>query len=295
MSLIHAVLVVFILTVNGLIFPGFLSRRAGVGAGCGVKKPLLLAVISVCVLFASTTAWAGHPLVTDDAGTLGRGKAQVEIGSQLWYHKNVADAVTTDKSEGGEIAASVSVGLHDRVDLVMAVPYVWQSVETNDALVSRESGIGDINLDVKWRFFEQEGWGLALKPGITFPTGNEDKGLGDGRTSYRLFLIGSRELGPVALHANLGYLRTSNNEGNHQDLWHASLAAEYEVVKDWKLMADIGVSRNPTPGDDTHPAYALGGVAYAVTEKIRLDGGVKFGLNKAETDITYLFGITFLF
>ncbi len=197
----------------------------------------------------------------------------MEIGSQLWYHKNVADAVTTDKSEGGEIAASVSVGLHDRVDLVMAVPYVWQSVETNDALVSRESGIGDINLDVKWRFFEQEGWGLALKPGITFPTGNEDKGLGDGRTSYRLFLIGSRELGPVALHANLGYLRTSNNEGNHQDLWHASLAAEYEVVKDWKLMADIGVSRNPTPGDDTHPAYALGGVAYAVTEKIRLDGG----------------------
>jgi hypothetical protein len=324
MSFIDAVLVVFILAVAGWIIYSFLFRRKGACAGCTActcgkdgekacgepacspagspdkagpdgKALIRLAVVSVCVLFVSTSAWAGHPLVTDDAGTLGKGKAQVEIGTQLWRHKDVVDATTTDKSEGGEVAASVGIGLHDRVDLVIGVPYVWQSLDTNDAFVSRADGIGDVNLDIKWRFFEHEGWGLALKPGITFPTGDENQGLGDGRTSYRLFLIGSRELGPVALHANMGYLRSPNGAGNHQDLWHASLAAEYEFVKDWKLMADVGASRNPTPGDGTHPAYALGGVAYAVTEKIRLDGGIKFGLNKAETDITYLFGVTFQF
>ena len=84
--------------------------------------------------------------------------------------------------------------------------------------------------------------GNLLKPG--------NQPINAKQKQYPLFLIGSKELGPVALHANLGYLRTPNDAGNHEDLWHASLAAEYEVVKDLKLMADIGASRNPTPGTE---------------------------------------------
>jgi len=40
---------------------------------------------------------------------------------------------------------------------------------------------------------------------------------------------------------------------------------------------------------------ALGGVSYAISERITVDGGVKFGLNDAATDVSHLFGITLKF
>jgi len=39
---------------------------------------IALSVLSV--LMMATAAYAGHPLVTDDAGTAGKGKGQVEVG-----------------------------------------------------------------------------------------------------------------------------------------------------------------------------------------------------------------------
>jgi hypothetical protein len=243
----------------------------------------------------TSVAFAGHPLVTDDAGTVGKGKGQIEIGSQVWHHKEAVDATTTDKMEGGEIAPVITLGLHDRVDLVAAVPYQWQSLETNGTRVSRADGLADVGLDIKWRFFDHDGWGLALKPGVSLPTGNEDQGLGSGQTAYRLFFITTKELGPLACHLNLGYIRNENNIGDNQDIWHASFAAEYEVVKNLKVMANVGTERNPVADSSTHPAFALGGVAYTLSERISVDGGVKFGLNKTETDITYLFGMTIKF
>jgi hypothetical protein len=35
-----------------------------------------------------------------------------------------------------------------------------------------------MRLDLKRRFFEKNGWGPALKPGITLPTGDAGKGPG---------------------------------------------------------------------------------------------------------------------
>lgn len=246
------------------------------------------------ILLLSTYAYAAHPLVTDDAGTAGRGKGQVEIGFQLWHDKETNDE-STRKTEGGELSPAITIGLHDRVDLVATIPYQWRSEETDGVRTSRANGISHTGLDLKWRFFDHSGWGLALKPGVSFPTGDEDQGLDNGRTVYRLFFITTKEVGPAACHMNLGYIRSPNNAGNHQDLWHASLAVEYEVIKNLKIMGNAGMNRNPVPGSSTHPAFILGGAAYSITDKIIVDAGIKYGLNYAETDMTYLFGMTFKF
>jgi len=108
-------------------------------------------------------------------------------------------------------------------------------------------------------------------------------------------MVGTKEIEPVAIHANLGYIRNENNADEHTDLWHASIAAEVEVIKDLKLMANVGIERNPDPASDNHPAFALGGISYDVSEKITLDAGVKYGLTATETDWTALAGLTFRF
>lgn len=107
-----------------------------------------------------------------------------------------------------------------------------------------------------------------------------------------MFLIGTKEFEPVAIHVNAGYIRNENNADEQKDIWHASVAAEVEVIKDLKLLANIGMEKNPDPASENHPAFVLGGVSYDVSEKITVDAGVKYGLTFSETDWTCLAGIT---
>ncbi len=254
------------------------------------------AVLSVLGLFLMTTsAFAGHPLVTDDTGTQGKGKGQVEVGFSYFYDKDNVDELTTFKAEGGDVGVGVTIGLLDSLDVVVGLPYAWYSVRENDVRIEHEDGISDITFDVKWRFFEKDGWSLALKPGVSLPSGDEDKGLGAGRVSYRMFFIGTKEFEPAALHVSVGYIRNENNADERKDIWHASVACEVEVIKDLKLLANVGMARSPSTASDNHPAFALGGISYNVSEKITIDAGVKYGLTAPETDWTYLAGITLRF
>ncbi|MDP2853378.1 MAG: transporter [Smithellaceae bacterium] len=243
----------------------------------------------------TSIAVAGHPLVTDDAGTQGKGKGQVEVGFSFFNDKNKVNESTTFKAEGGEATVGVTVGLLDNLDIVLIVPYAWYTIDGNNARVARADGISDIVFDVKWRFFEKDGWALAMKPGISLPSGDEDKGLGAGRSTYRMFLIGTKEFEPVAFHANVGYIRNENNMEARKDLWHASVAAQVKVIKGLKLLANVGMERNHDPASDNHPAFALGGIGYDVSERITVDAGVKYGLTSPETDWMYLTGLTIKF
>ncbi|HUN55298.1 MAG TPA: transporter [Smithella sp.] len=66
---------------------------------------------------------------------------------------------------------------------------------------------------------------MAFKPGISFPTGDDKRGLGAGALGGHLYLIASQELGPWAFHGNLGYIRNENTIDERKDIWHASFAA----------------------------------------------------------------------
>jgi len=256
------------------------------------------------MLFAFLILWAGaayaaHPLITDDAGTQGKGKLQLEVNSEFGYDKNSSDGITT-KETGGEIGTILSYGILDSMDIVLSLPYQWTKTKEGGDVTSDEDGIGDMSLELKWRFFNKDGLSLALKPGITLPTGNEKKGLGNGKTSYGFDLITTKEIKPWVFHLNLGYhyneykLQADKDE-NRNGIWHMSLAGEVEVVKDLKAVANIGIERNPDKTSNTHPAFILGGLIYSISESIAIDAGVKGGLNKPETDVTFLAGIAWRF
>ena len=155
--------------------------------------------------------------------------------------------------------------------------------------------MGDATLQVKWKFFEKNGLSFALKPGIDFPTGNDDRGLGTGKIGGSLFLIASREMGPWAFHDNLGYMRNENNCDDRKDIWHASFAATWEVIKDLKLVANVGIERDRDDEANEDPAFIIGGIIYSVNEHFDVDLGVKGGLTRSETNISALAGVTLSF
>jgi hypothetical protein len=244
----------------------------------------VVSILIVCfALFHATAAFAAHPLITDDTGTQGKGKFQIEVNAE-----HASDSGNTETALG----ATLSAGLMDNLDIVIGSPYVFLSEKDETGHRYHEDGISDLSLALKWRFYEHEGLSFALKPGMTLATGDEDKGLGDGKPTYSLFLITTKELEPFTLHLNLGYIA---NRKEVRDIWHYSLAAEYAATKSLKIVGNVGGETNPDRTSSVHPLFALGGLIYKVTDSFDIDFGVKAGLNKAEPDYTLMAGMAFRF
>ncbi len=267
-------------------------------------KSLSLKVFLFFLLFTAhyslfTVSYAAHPLITDDTGTQGKGNFQIELNSEFTTDKETADDITT-KETGGEVASILSYGLTDDIDVVLGVPYVWAKTEIDGDVDSNEDGISDISIELKWRLHEKAGLGFALKPAVILPTGDEEKGLGNGKASYGLMFITTKEIEPWAFHLNLGYMHNEykleeDRDANRKGIWHASLATQAEVLKDLTAVVNIGVETNPDKKSNTHPAFLIGGIIYSITENLDIDAGVKAGLNKPETDLTFLAGMAVRF
>jgi hypothetical protein len=76
---------------------------------------------------------------------------------------------------------------------------------------------------------------------------------------------------------------------------HGSLASTVEVIKNLKLVGNIGLERNTDRNLNIPNAFILGGVIYSPLENFDIDFGVKGGLTKPEEDYTILVGITWRF
>jgi len=253
------------------------------------RETALVAACCATILLAGT-AQAAHPLITDDAGTMGTGNTLVEFNGQ-YDHDNYEGV----KTKTHELEVAVTYGLTEAVDFVVAVPYTaWSTRSEEDGKLSAD-GIGDTSMEFKWRFYEQDGLSLAVKPGMSLPTGDDDEGLGAGKATYQLYFVGTQEVGPWAFHLNLAYIRGNNTADERDNLWHASLASDFALTKGLHLVANIGTERNPAKGEDTHPAFVLGGVIYSLTDFCDVDFGAKAGLNQAEPDYSLLAGVAFTF
>ena len=254
----------------------------------------LVVTVALTVMLGAVPAFGGHPLITDDTGTQGKGKTQIELTGQ--YDHDDEKGV---KSENWEAKAALSYGLFDSLDLVLETPYSWTSTKDSEGTIQND-GPADLSFSMKWRFFEHEGLSFALKPSVTLPTGDEDKGLGNGRSSYGITTIATYAKDPWAFHFNLGvthndYKLPADEDANRRDIWSASFATELQVAKRVRLVANVGMERNSDVESDTHPAFALGGVIYSLTENIDIDAGVKWGINGPEPDISFLAGLAFRF
>ncbi len=258
-----------------------------------------LAKAIVIMVFMTGTAFGAHPLITDDTGTNGKGKFQVELTGEFAYEKEKSDGITV-KEKGYEAGIAVSAGLLDTLDIICAIPYQWNKAEEDGTTVSDENGISDASLELKWRFFEQNGLSFALKPSITIPSGDEDKGLGTGRVGYGATFIATKEIAPFTFHINLGYAHNEykleeDEDSNEKNIWHISLAGLYEVSDNLQVVANIGVERNPDKESGTDPSFALIGLIYSITPDLDVDLGFKAGLSGTETDAALLTGLTMRF
>ena len=262
-----------------------------------LKKSLVAAIAMIW----ATPLYAAHPLITDDTGTQGRGRFQFELNGERSRDRETTDGVATTANRS-ETAATISYGISDSVDLVAGFPYQWSRQTENGTVTFDGHGISDLSLQIKCRLLEnrENGLSLAIKPGLSIPSGDERKGFGNGQASGGVVIIATREDKHCALHANIGYTRNEyrleeDRNALRKDIWHASLAAVLNVSGKLRAVTNIGVETNSDNTSDIAPAFLIGGLIYGVTDNLDIDTGIKGGLNRAEIDTTLMAGLAVRF
>ena len=251
------------------------------------KDSFFLISTLVTILLFAGNAFASHPLITDDTGTQGKGHVEFEVGVEHSHEKE--NGVTEGTTE---IVPVLAYGITDTMDIELCVPYQFIRVKET-GMKTTEDGLSNVEIDLKWRFYEKDGLSFALRPLISLPTGDHEKGLGAGKVGYSLLLFITKEIKPLSIDVNLGYKRNENKLDEREDIWHASLSPRLEVAKGINVVADIGMETNPDKFSDTHPVFLLGGIIYSISKHLDMDIGLKGGLNKPETDYSMLAGMTF--
>ncbi len=265
-------------------------------------RVLLISFFLFSFIFSLSPSYAYHPLITDDTGTQGRGRYQYEF--QVEYGHDKEEGIKTKELS---VNNTLTYGLTDNIDIGIGIPFVYWKEEDGESI--DESGFSDIELQLKYRFYEAEGLKVAIKPSITMPTGDEERGLGTGRVTGRLFLILDKEFKDLTIFFNAGYIRNENRIDERKDLWHFSLAGEYRIEEHLKVVGNIGMEKNPDRNQNEEPAFLIAGAVYSFrartedklqsvnhdSEVLDLSLGIKTGLTGPETDLSLLAGITLRF
>lgn len=257
--------------------PAFSSAHGYYRKGLFKQRLLIAASLSLIL----PTAHAAHPLVTDDTGTQGRKNHQIEFNTDRMRFEGV------DSRVGG---FTYTYGLKERLDVYIDIPYNF----------TPPRGANDFVVGAKWRFWENEQLSLALKPEISLPTADENKGLGNGRANYALSTLATFEAAPWTFHANLGlainrYALDEVAQSSRRLTWHTSIAAAYAVNDKWVIVADTGIERNQDKESPSHPAFILTGLIYSPYPQLDLDVGLRRGLGTDKGVRQWGGGMTFRF
>jgi hypothetical protein len=212
---------------------------------------LWLAVATVAGLLLSVSAsLAGPPFVTDDP-------EPVDLGHWEVYGFTAATHVQGDT--GGTLGGvEVNYGAAPNLQLHLIVPLAFDS-PSGTAMVA---GLGDTELGMKYRFItpsDDDWWPqVGVFPLIEVPTGNAQRGLGEGKF---------REYFPVWLQKDWGDWTTYGGGGywinpgpGNRNYWFAGWLLQRQVTKDLALGVEAFHQTADTVGGQDTTGFNLGGI-----------------------------------
>jgi hypothetical protein len=240
------------------------------------------ALAGCALALVALPSWAAHPFLSEDPGTVGTGRLELELGLAA------LQGDPTINGRGVAFSPQLSVGITPAIDLI--VQTVW--LNQNPAQAPTLIGSGDTLLDGKWRYYQGDALALAVRAGLDLPTGDSATGLGAGVLGYHAIAVASVTFGPYAAYANAGYAHT-RQPGTRANLGVFTLALTRPADTPLQSFIEVAAYSNPDPGNPQWPAFARTGVIYSVATWLDLDFGFQARLNRSATRAVWLAGATF--
>lgn len=169
----------------------------------------------------------GPPMLTDDTSTPGRNKWELLAYftldrrlSEVWFESPVLE---------------VTYGIRENLAVTVGVPWtIWFRPGKTEL-----SGLGNIYLALKWRFFElpKAGFAIAWTPQVVTnsPTSAAEQGIVAKGTSLQTPFQLQQTIGPVDLVLELGYRINQHSK----DEWFWGFVVGWFVTFKLELLAEV--------------------------------------------------------
>lgn len=193
---------------------------------------LLLMIVSAPKLWAQ----AGPPFQTDDP-------TPVDLGHYEAYVFGTVDGTPAEYDPVGP-AFEFNWGAIPNVQLHAILPFGAALPSNNPVYLPSGAGpsaygLTDIELGVKYGFIKQTKYRPQIGSFTMFelPAGNSTRGLGVGRTWYKLPIWIEKEIGPWSLCGGLGYAVVSQK--SYRNYLYGGYLVKREINKRLELSAEV--------------------------------------------------------
>jgi len=236
-----------------------------------MRPSMIPMAAAFAILVATWPAWAGAPFITDDPEPVGDGHWEI-YGFSQGSHSRGDDSGTL-------LGVDANYGVGPNAQLHVITPLAYENPGGSE---SHSTGIGDVELGVKYRFVDpgpDDWWPqVGVYPLLELPTGDADHGLG---TSHRRMFL------PVWLQKDFGQWTTyggggrwmNPGAGNH-DYWFFGWLLQRQVTDRLSLGGELfHQSADADDGNDT-TGFNVGG-SYDLDDHYHLLASAGRGLRNA--------------
>jgi hypothetical protein len=193
--------------------------------------------------------------------------AHEDLPGNIFFEGDLVEAALSLDLTSATTTLFANYGVTNELDVAVAVPIVHVKMDAVvDATVLRlatpgqpglhafpggattasfsdsgsATGISDLLVRGKYRFFSGAGGGLAGGVDLRLPTGDADELLGTGAAAVTFTLIGSTTNGRFAPHFNIGYTASGESDVvNLADEFVYKFGAEFEAAPTVTINADF--------------------------------------------------------
>jgi hypothetical protein len=242
-------------------------------------RPCLSALVLLLSLIGLATKLHGQ--ITEWPTTVAPGRFLLEMD---------ALSLTLDKEDGGKYTAFgaastfLSTGLAHNWDIqIGAELFIAQKYEEG-GFTDRNSGIGDIYVRTKWRFYDdpETGVSVAILPYVKIPTNSG--GVGNDATEGGIIVPWTSKLWggfDISAMAELDFLRNDADDG-YDTYWFASASLSRPLIRGVGLYGEIALGKSS--GSSTTEGVMGGGVTVAISDRTWWDFAVYKGISKGAAD-----------
>ena len=234
---------------------------------------------------ACAAARAAHPLISEDTGTQGRGKFELELGAQ-WGREG--------GSSVSELDPQLSYGARDDLDLIVR-PSLFRFAGTAIETAGGRGGAGPVALDVKWRIAAHEAWSVGTRAG--FDTPSVTRALVPRTPGWHALAMLTYQDGPLMATGNVAYVRLPAHDATgapvRRDVLRFSSALVRDVTDDLRLLVDVAIRQSADPAEGRWPAMAVLGAIVRIPAGFDVDAGYQARLNRAAPAGLWQLGATF--
>ena len=245
-------------------------------------KVLKCWMVGSLLLGGGGSVFATLPLNTDEADTQDPGTFQVEAGTS--YEKS-------SECRHFDVPVALTYGVMPKVDVAVGFGGQFENRCLDDGTREKVRGCDDLNLGMKWMFIEESTYipRQTLNPSVKFPTADDSKGLGNGKTDYDLTWKASKSIGEkTGVHVNVGYLWNGNSPDDG-DIFHYGAAVDYQLLEKVQWVGEV-FGEEELKEHETDWQYNTG-FRYEVLDNLKLVASAGSRISGNAPDLTATVGV----